>query len=85
MKYFLFILALMTVSCSARDTFEAKETELQAFERHNDSLLDVQKPLYRLGEILIQDNDQYVVPVAYHWRKDHWSYDCVAVKVKGPN
>src|SRR2546430_7568839 len=34
------------------NTFEARETELHAFERHDAELLAVDRPLYRLGETL---------------------------------
>jgi len=75
-------LLLAAASCfAARDTFEAKETELRAFENHDEVLLTLTKPLYRIGEILQLNDERYVVVLDYKWQSNHWSYTVTPVKV----
>src|SRR6185312_6374186 len=63
-------------------TFEARETELQSFEGHEQVVLDLNKPLYRPGEILmVKASGRWCVAINWHWRTDHWLYDVCPVKV----
>ena len=64
-----------------KDTFEAKETDLRAFEYHDEVVLTATKPLYRLGEILQLQDGRYVVPINYYWAGHEWKYLVAQVKV----
>jgi hypothetical protein len=80
----LIALLLAAASALAMPTpYEARETQLDAFESHADRLLDLDKPLYRLGEILkLRGTEQYVVPVNRAWSGRGWRYSVVDVRVR---
>jgi len=82
MKTTILTLILLTTAAFARDTFEIREVELNAFERHDEVVLTLTKPMYRLGEILKTDDGRWCVPLNYYFAKGEWHYLVTEVKVR---
>lgn len=81
MKTLVAILMLASGAlASERIEVECREVELTAFERHEENMLNLDKPLYRLGEIM-KLGDVWVVPVNYWFDAGEWHYNVVEVKV----
>jgi hypothetical protein len=69
-------------SAAGRDTLTVNETDLRPFESHEEVLLTLSRPLYRLGEILeLGNGGGYVVAIDYHWQRNHWEYTVCPVRV----
>lgn len=67
---------------ASQPVVDAKETDLIAYERHNDRILDLDKPMYRCGEIVRLDGTlQFAVVTDYKWQRNHWGYRVTLVEV----
>ena len=62
--------------------FSARETELVGFEHYDEVLLTLEKPLYRVGQIMqLAKDGRWVVPIESHFDGKQWVYKVVEVKV----
>ncbi len=86
-KYWLIPLACVLALTRAnggqtiKDSFTAKESELQTFEDKTQVVLTLEKAMYRTGEILMLKDGRYCIPISQHWDGKQWVYQVVAVKV----
>ncbi len=65
-----------------KDSFTAKESELQTFEDKTQVVLTLEKPMYRTGEILMLKDGRYCIPISSHFDGKQWQYTVVGVKVE---